>query len=235
MIGDFLDKAKEEGAGKHSQYKHYEKSKKEITNMGIERMLVDGSQNQELQNYLNEKAYETASLGETSADELVVQPSSGGEGSQVDILRNHDDIATKYDEITSLAGEVKDFENDVYADHLALDLYRSKGKSKNKISFKDLSLQENLNYIKYTLKNTDEAFDLFKITQYSFTDSKAQIPAALIQKIATRAKDIHRKDVADKIMETLSYKQMLWHVKQGLGDLDNRNFVDTVFAIGKLH
>lgn len=36
-------------------------------------------------------------------------------------------------------------------------------------------------------------------------------------------------------METLEYKQILWHIKQGLGDLDSRNFVDTVFALGKMH
>ena len=35
-------------------------------------MLQDSSNNEELQQYLNEKSYETASLGETSADELVV-------------------------------------------------------------------------------------------------------------------------------------------------------------------
>lgn len=32
------------------------------------------SHNEELQQYLNEKAYETASLGETSADELAAVP-----------------------------------------------------------------------------------------------------------------------------------------------------------------
>jgi hypothetical protein len=32
------------------------------------------SSNEELQQYLNEKAYETASLGETSADELAAVP-----------------------------------------------------------------------------------------------------------------------------------------------------------------
>ena len=66
--------------------------------MGIGRMLVDGSQNEELQNYLNERSYESASLGETSADELAVQSSSAGEGSQVDILRYHDEITARYDE-----------------------------------------------------------------------------------------------------------------------------------------
>jgi hypothetical protein len=39
-----------------------------------------------------------------------------------------------------------------------MDVYRAKGKSKNKISFADLTLHENLNYIKYTLKDSDEAF-----------------------------------------------------------------------------
>ena len=131
-------------------------------------MLVDGSQNEELQNYLNEKSYETASLGETSADELALQPSSGGEGNQVDILRSHDQITSSYDEAAQLSEQVKDYESDIYSDHLSLDLYRTKAKSKTKISFKDLSLQENLNYIKYTLKDTNEAFDMFNITKYSF-------------------------------------------------------------------
>ena len=39
-----------------------------------------------------------------------------------------------------MAGQVKDYESNVYTDHLSLDLYRAKGKSKSKISFKDLSL-----------------------------------------------------------------------------------------------
>ena len=34
-------------------------------------MLADEKENEELQQYLDEKNYETASLGETSADELM--------------------------------------------------------------------------------------------------------------------------------------------------------------------
>ena len=79
-----------------------------------------------------------------------------------------------------MAGQVKDYESNVYTDHLSLDLYRAKGKSKSKISFKDLSLQENLNYIKYTLKDTNEAFDMFNITKYSFKENQSLIPAALL-------------------------------------------------------
>lgn len=42
-----------------------------------------------------------------------------------------------------------------------MDVYRAKDISRNKISFADLTIQENLNYIKYTLKNSEEAFELF--------------------------------------------------------------------------
>lgn len=58
-----------------SQYSRYEMNKAQIVNFGIESMLRNSSSNnEELQQYLNEKAYETASLGETSADELAAIP-----------------------------------------------------------------------------------------------------------------------------------------------------------------
>lgn len=42
-------------------------------------MLANSSkQNDDLQKYLDEKAYQSASLGETSADELVIQGSTSG-------------------------------------------------------------------------------------------------------------------------------------------------------------
>ena len=49
----------------------------------------------------------------------------------------------------------------------------------NTISFKDLSLHENLNYIKFTLKDSKEAFHMFDITKDAF-ESSPEIPAALV-------------------------------------------------------
>ena len=43
------------------------------------------------------------------------------------------------------------------------DLFKLKGKSRGQISFNDLTLEENLCYIKYDLANTHEAFKVFKI------------------------------------------------------------------------
>ena len=84
---------------------------------------------------------------------------------------------------------------------MSLDLYRAKGKTKSKISFNDMTLEENLNYIKYTLKDSDEAFKLFEITRDTFGSLTPEIPAALVQKIATKTKDIDRKgEVRDKIV-----------------------------------
>jgi len=57
-----------------------------------------------------------------------------------------------------MAAEIEKYEKQVIEQYHKLDVYRAKGKEKNKISFNDLSLQENLNYIKFNLKNTEEAF-----------------------------------------------------------------------------
>lgn len=84
------------------------------------------------------------------------------------------------------AVEVQTYEAAVVDKFNALDLYRTKGKSRSKISFNDLSLEENLNYIKHTLKTSDDAFKLFEITKEKFK-STPDISCAIVQKLATRS------------------------------------------------
>lgn len=50
-----------------------------------------------------------------------------------------------------MANEIQSYEEKVMEQHYKLDIYRAKDKSRNKISFKDLTLSENLNYVKYNL------------------------------------------------------------------------------------
>jgi hypothetical protein len=57
-----------------------------------------------------------------------------------------------------MAAEIERYEKQVIDNYHKLDVYRAKGKERSKISFNDLTLQENLNYIKFNLKNTEEAF-----------------------------------------------------------------------------
>ena len=172
-------------------------------------MLAETSENEELQRYIDERQYETASLGETSADELALRSASDLSDTEIDIYRT-DEISAAYQRAQKLTNAVKDYETELVQEHQMLDIYRAKGKTYNKISFNDLTVQENLNYIKYTLKNSNEAFDLFNVTKEKFGEFTAEIPAALIQKMAHRTKQLDRKTTTrDKIIRRPEYKQIL--------------------------
>ena len=76
---------------------------------------------------------------------------------------------------------------------------------------------------------------MFKITNDNFGEYTADIPAALIQKIANQTKNIRNKHTWKLIVDRPEYKMMLKQVKKGLANLSNRQFVDTFFSIGKMH
>ena len=59
-------------------------------------MLADEKENDELQRYIDEKNYETASLGETSADELALRSASDLSDNEMDIYKT-DDITSNYE------------------------------------------------------------------------------------------------------------------------------------------
>lgn len=77
-----------------------------MQNLRIEKLLTPRSNNPELQKYLEDKAtnYDTASLGETSADELALKTSTAEEDSdkRVDIYRESR-LANQYEKIQQLA------------------------------------------------------------------------------------------------------------------------------------
>ena len=102
-------------------------------------MLADVQKNEELQQYLAEKSYDTASLGETSADELTVRSAYEISDSEIDIYKS-DEISANYQKAQKLANTVKDYEMQIVQEHLNLDIYRAKGKSRSKISFNHLTL-----------------------------------------------------------------------------------------------
>ena len=112
-------------------------------------------------------------------------------------------------------------------------MYRAKGKDQSRISFNDLTLPENLNYIKYTLRNSDEAIKLFEITQAKF-EASPEIPASIVQKLANRS-SMTAKEFDKKLMPRYEYKNMLKAIQKNVEFLDSKQLVDTVFSIGKLH
>lgn len=52
--------------------------------------------------------------------------------------------------------------------------------------------------------------------------------------MATRSK-IRSKDFDEKVFSKHEYKQMLRRIKEGFPLMTNKNLVDTVFSLGKLH
>jgi len=112
-----------------------------------------------------------------------------------------------------------------------LDIYKAKGHVSN-LSFRDLTVNENLNYIKHSLKNSTEAFALFKIT--SEQSVAPEIPAAILQKIALRS-DIFDKEKVAGIVRKKEYKQIIRAVRENLERLDNKQVVDTLFALSIMH
>ena len=79
-------------------------------------MLADTSENEELQRYIDERSYETASLGETSADELAVRSASDLSDTEIDIYRT-DEISAAYQRAQKLTNAVKDYETELVQEH----------------------------------------------------------------------------------------------------------------------
>lgn len=119
-----------------------------------------------------------------------------------------------------MAADIELYEKKIVDQYHKLDLYRSKGKTKNKISFNDLTLQENLNYIKFNLQNSDEAFKLFEITKTKF-ENNPEIAASIVQKLANRS-NITSSNVTEKLIAKNEYKAMLKAIQKGLSLLDNK-------------
>ena len=90
-----------------------------------------------------------------------------------------------------------------------------------------------MNYIKYNLKDSNDAFELFGIIQDKFKNSP-DIAASIIQKLAVRS-TLKAKDINSKLVARYEYKNMLKAIQTNLDLLDNKQAVDTLYSIGKLH
>ena len=58
-------------------------------------------------------------------------------------------VSRNYDKAGEIATAVAEYEAGIIIKHRGKDLYRTKGKSRGQISFNDLTLEENLMYIKH--------------------------------------------------------------------------------------
>lgn len=132
-----------------------------------------------------------------------------------------------------MAADIAKYEKHIVDQYHQLDLYRTKGKKRAKISFNDLTLQENLNYIKFNLKNSNDAFELYNITQAKY-NVNPEIPASIVQKLAVRS-TLKASEVNEKLVARFEYKNMLRQIQNNLNLLDNKQAVDTLYSVAKLH
>jgi len=72
-----------------------------LVNIGIGKLLENKKENEELQRYLAERSYESASLGETSADELAIVNNSLSNG-ELEVYRDSA-ISHKYEEAKAIS------------------------------------------------------------------------------------------------------------------------------------
>ena len=63
-----------------------------------------------------ERSYESASLGETSADELILVSNSASSG-DLEVYRDSE-VSKQYEEAKMIAGEVEQYEKEIVEKHL---------------------------------------------------------------------------------------------------------------------
>ena len=113
-----------------------------------------------------------------------------------------------------------------------LDLHRRKNLGR-KAEFKHLTLIENLNYIKYNSRTVKHIFSIFKTTS-----SVIQVPnlaANVIQQMSKSLDLIANTKKRDMTIGRPEYKTMLKLINNKAALLDDKNLVDTLYAIGKIH
>ncbi len=128
-----------------------------------------------------------------------------------------------------LKSKINNYETELYNEFRNMDVYNKY--QKGIVKFSELSLEENLNYIKFNLKNSDDLFKMY-IELSNSQNNNSLIFGSMIQKLSANLKS--EKDV-NKTLNLYEYKDLLRDFKKNFKIIDNKNFVDTIFAIGKLH
>lgn len=141
--------------------------------------------------------------------------------------KNNTSLDNYFKKHIELKSKINNYETELYNDYRNLDLYNKY--HKGIINFSELSLEENLNYVKFNLKNTE---DLFKMYLEVKSIDNSLIFGSMIQKLAVSLKT--DKDI-QKTLNIYEYKDLLRDFKKNFRSLDNKNFVDSIYAIGKIH
>lgn len=126
-----------------------------------------------------------------------------------------------------IKSRINNYETELYNEFRNLDIYNKY--QKGIVKFSELSLAENLNYVKFNLKNSQ---DLFKMYLELKGSDNPLVYCSMLQKLSTCLKN--EKDVW-RTLNLYEYKDLLRDFKKNFKIVDNKNFVDSVWALGKMH
>jgi hypothetical protein len=136
------------------------------------------------------------------------------------------------DEVVTLQ-KIESFELEEYKEWKDMDLYNRHG---GRVKFSEMTLQENMNYVKFYIKNSVELFKMFgelkKKKESSSENDNYVIYSSILHKLAY---SINKYSYFEKMVNFLEYKSLLQNIKPHFNKLDNKNLVDTIWSIGKIH
>lgn len=194
-----------------TKFEEYTNNKKLLENKRIDSLLRNNTRNDELNRFLSNDNDDVKLIEEKSLTE---------------VKQNEITMTKPFEEHVELTNKLNTYELEVYNEFKKLDLYDKY--NKGIIEFKDLSVEENLNYVKFNLKNTNELFKMYTEVR----ELSPIITCALVQKISLGYKEEKDKVV---LFQKKDYKDMLIKIKKNLKTIDNKNLIDTFWSIGRIH
>lgn len=94
--------------------------------------------------------------------------------------------------------------------------------------FTDLTIKDNIQYLKLDIVNGNDALSLWEEGKDVFTGP--EIPAAIIQKFAKA--HVTKYSARYEVMKAKGYKGVLRRVKENVQKLNDKSLVDTFYSIG---
>jgi hypothetical protein len=229
----------ESEGGTGNKYNEYIENKKRLENLRISSVLSGKKNNEELLKYLE-------LINSNPSGNLIKTLTDGNESSLITNNDNKDNntaliegieaeninkkkvnkVDNYFREHCELTSKINQYELSVYEEFKKLDIYNKY--NKGIIKFSDLTLEENLNYIKF---NINSGRDLFKV--YAEVKNLSPIiTCALVQKISIGYKE--EKDIFELFAKP-EYRDMLTIIKKNLKIIDNKNLADSLYAVSKIH
>lgn len=143
-----------------------------------------------------------------------------------------------FDHQIDLTSKINQYELEVYNEFKKLDLYAKY--NKGQVKFGDLTLDENLNYIKFNITNSSDLFKMYReVINKDFVkykkdnvNDKPVIFSAILQKFALGVKT---EDKALSLITEFDYKNLLRDIKDNIPKISDKDLVNNLWSIGKLH